>query len=131
MTFSHFAVYNIYRQIFMEKRIVGSVVDSVTRSRERRKLMMEMLERKIRLRARQLYEERGQIEGRELEDWVRAESEVLQSSILAPLWNKRQERELAEARITALRAAWIDLAARDGKSAAITPPTGSAPDQQY
>ena len=55
-----------------------------------------MLERKIRLRARQLYEERGQIKGRELEDWVRAESEVLQSSILAPLWNKRQERELAE-----------------------------------
>jgi hypothetical protein len=75
---------------------VGFEVDSVTRSRERRKLMMEMLERKIRLRARQLYEERGQIEGRELEDWVRAESEVLQSSILAPLWNKRQERELAE-----------------------------------
>jgi hypothetical protein len=75
---------------------VGFEVDSVTRSRERRKLMMEMLERKIRLRARQLYEERGQIEGRELEDWVRAESEVLQASILAPLWNKRQERELAE-----------------------------------
>ncbi len=75
---------------------MGFEVDSVTRSRERRKLMMEMLERKIRLRARQLYEERGQIEGRELEDWVRAESEVLQSSILAPLWNKRQERELAE-----------------------------------
>jgi hypothetical protein len=75
---------------------VGFEVDSVTRSRERRKLMMEMLERKIRLRARQLYEERGQIEGRELEDWVRAESEVLQSSILAPLWNMRQERELAE-----------------------------------
>ena len=75
---------------------MGHEVDSVTRSRERRKLMMEMLERKIRLRARQLYDERGQIEGRELEDWVRAESEVLQSSILAPLWNKRQERELAE-----------------------------------
>lgn len=75
---------------------MGYEVDSVTRSRERRKLMMELLERKIRLRARQLYEQRGQIEGRELEDWVRAESEVLQSSILAPLWNKRQERELAE-----------------------------------
>ena len=75
---------------------MGYEVDSVTRSRERRKLMMEMLERKIRLRARQLYEERGQTEGRELEDWVKAESEVLQSSILAPLWNKRQERELAE-----------------------------------
>jgi hypothetical protein len=58
--------------------------------------MVELLERKIRLRARQLYEERGQVEGRDLEDWVKAESEVLQSSILAPLWNKRQERELAE-----------------------------------
>jgi len=58
--------------------------------------MLELLERKIRLRARQLYEERGQAEGRDLEDWVRAESEVMKSSILAPLWNKRQERELVE-----------------------------------
>jgi DUF2934 family protein len=58
--------------------------------------MVELLERKIRLRARQLYDERGQVEGLELEDWVQAESEVLQSSILAPLWNKRQQRELAE-----------------------------------
>lgn len=73
-----------------------AVVDSVTRTRERQKLMVELLERKIRLRARQLYDERGQAEGLELEDWVRAESEVLQTSILAPLWNKRQERELAE-----------------------------------
>ncbi len=71
-------------------------MDSVTRSRERRKLMVELLERKIRLRARQLYDERGQVEGRELDDWVKAESEVLQSSILAPLWNKLQEPELAE-----------------------------------
>lgn len=53
--------------------------------------MLELLERKIRLRARQLYDERGQVEGQELEDWVRAESEVLKSSILAPLWNTRQE----------------------------------------
>ncbi len=71
-------------------------MDSVTRTRERQKLMIELLERKVRLRARQLYEERGRVEGRELEDWVRAESEVVQSSLLAPLWNKRQERELAE-----------------------------------
>jgi hypothetical protein len=28
---------------------------------------------------------------------VRAESEVLKSSILAPLWNARQERQLVEA----------------------------------
>jgi hypothetical protein len=73
-----------------------SAVEGVTTTRERQKLMMELLERKIRLRARQLYDERGQVEGRELEDWVRAESEVLKSSILAPLWNARQERELAE-----------------------------------
>jgi hypothetical protein len=58
--------------------------------------MLELLERKIRLRARQLYDERGQAEGRELEDWVKAESEVLQSSILAPLWATRQELELVE-----------------------------------
>ncbi|HKM49356.1 MAG TPA: DUF2934 domain-containing protein [Terriglobales bacterium] len=71
-------------------------MDSVTRTRERQKLMLELLERKVRLRARQLYDERGQVEGREVEDWVKAESEILKSSILAPLWNKRQERELAE-----------------------------------
>jgi DUF2934 family protein len=66
-------------------------VDSITRTRQRQKLMVELLERKIRLRAQQLYDDRGQGEGQELEDWVQAESEVLQSSILAPLWNKRQE----------------------------------------
>jgi hypothetical protein len=71
-------------------------VDSVTRTRERQKLMVELLERKIRLRADQLYNERGRVEGLALEDWVRAESEVLKSSILAPLWNARQERELVE-----------------------------------
>jgi len=58
--------------------------------------MLEMLERKVRLRAQQLYDERGGVEGRELEDWVKAEAEVLQSKILAPLWNKRRERERAE-----------------------------------
>jgi hypothetical protein len=58
--------------------------------------MVELLDRKIRLRARQLYDERGQVQGLELEDWVKAESEVLKSSILAPLWNTRQERALVE-----------------------------------
>ena len=72
-------------------------MDSVTRTRERQKLMVDLLERKIRLRADQLYNERGRVEGLALEDWVRAESEVLKSGILAPLWNTRQERELAEA----------------------------------
>jgi hypothetical protein len=72
-------------------------VDSVTRTRERQKLLLELLERKVRLRAQQLYDERGQVEGLALEDWVRAESEVVNHGILAPLWNKRQERELVEA----------------------------------
>ena len=72
-------------------------MDSVTRTRERQKLMVDLLERKIRLRADQLYNERGRVEGLALEDWVRAESEVLKSSMLAPLWNTRQERELVEA----------------------------------
>ena len=71
-------------------------MDSVTRTRERQKLMVDLLERKIRLRADQLYNERGRVEGLALEDWVRAESEVLKSSVLAPLWNARQERELVE-----------------------------------
>jgi hypothetical protein len=73
-----------------------SAVDSVTRTRERQKLMVDLLERKIRLRADQLYNERGRVEGLALEDWVRAESEVLKSGVLAPLWNTRQERELVE-----------------------------------
>jgi Protein of unknown function (DUF2934) len=77
--------------------MVVSAVDSVTRTRERQKLMVDLLERKIRLRADQLYNERGRVEGLALEDWVRAESEVLKSSMLAPLWNTRQERELVEA----------------------------------
>jgi len=74
----------------------GVAVDSVTRTRERQKLMVDLLERKIRLRAEQLYDERGRVEGLALEDWVRAESEVLKSSMLAPLWNTRQRRELVE-----------------------------------
>lgn len=50
--------------------------------------MLQLVERKIRVRARQLYEERGQADGHALEDWVRAESEVLSSSILAPLYRR-------------------------------------------
>ena len=76
--------------------MVVSAVDSVTRTRERQKLMVDLLERKIRLRADQLYNERGRMEGLALEDWVRAESEVLKSGALAPLWKTRQERELVE-----------------------------------
>lgn len=50
--------------------------------------MLDLIERKIRLRAHNLYEERGYVEGHAVEDWLQAESEVLQSSILAPLYRR-------------------------------------------
>ena len=37
----------------------------------------ESLQERIRLRAYALWEERGRIDGRELDDWTRAESEIL------------------------------------------------------
>ncbi|MGZ6371500.1 MAG: DUF2934 domain-containing protein [Bdellovibrionota bacterium] len=50
--------------------------------------MMRMAERKVRSRAQQLYETRGQTAGQELQDWFQAESEVLENSILAPLYRR-------------------------------------------
>jgi hypothetical protein len=50
--------------------------------------MTELLERKIRLHAQHLYDQRGQTEGLALQDWVEAESQVLENSILAPLYRK-------------------------------------------
>jgi Protein of unknown function (DUF2934) len=59
--------------------------------------MIGMLEKKIRLRARRLYEERGRVDGRALEDWLKAEAETLKSSILRPLWALREQFESSEA----------------------------------
>ncbi len=50
--------------------------------------MAELVERKIRTHARRLYQDRGQVDGHALQDWVQAESEVLGNSILAPLYRK-------------------------------------------
>jgi Protein of unknown function (DUF2934) len=63
-------------------------VNSEVRRKKRQELMAGLVERKIRLRARQLYETKGQIEGQALEDWVQAESEVLENSIMAPLYRR-------------------------------------------
>ena len=71
-------------------------VNSEARTRQRQRLMIDMLERKIRSRARQIYEERGREEGRALEDWVKAEAEIIESSILAPLWSAHRNREPQE-----------------------------------
>jgi len=45
-----------------------------------RKPQTPELDDKIRRRAYELYEERGRTDGAELEDWVRAETEVLSSN---------------------------------------------------
>jgi hypothetical protein len=41
------------------------------------------LQEQIRLRAYELYEQRGREDGRDLEDWLRAESEVTQKQAKA------------------------------------------------
>jgi hypothetical protein len=63
-------------------------LDIETRRKKQQALMVRMVERKVRSRAQQLYETRGQEEGQELQDWFQAESEVLEKSILAPLYRR-------------------------------------------
>ena len=41
-----------------------------------KKLVEPMVEHEIRLRAYEIYESRGKIEGRALEDWLQAQEEV-------------------------------------------------------
>ena len=63
-------------------------MDIETRRKKQQALMVRVVERKVRSRAQQLYETRGQEEGQELQDWFQAESEVLENSILAPLYRR-------------------------------------------
>ena len=59
--------------------------------------MTDLLERKIRLHAQNLYDRRGQEEGTALQDWVEAENRVLENSILAPLYrNTRGENRSSD-----------------------------------
>ena len=57
-------------------------MDLETRRKKQQALMVQMVERKVRSRAQQLYEDGGQVEGQELRDWFQAETEVLENSIL-------------------------------------------------
>lgn len=68
-------------------------MDLETRRRKQQDLMIRMVERKVRERAQKLYEQRGQAEGQALEDWVRAESEILQNSIVAPLYRRLRNQD--------------------------------------
>jgi hypothetical protein len=63
-------------------------VDIDTRRKKQQDLMVRLVERKVRSRAKQLYETRGQGEGQELQDWFQAESEILGNSVLAPLYRR-------------------------------------------
>lgn len=63
-------------------------MDIETRRKKQQALMVRMVERKVRSRAQELYEKRGQTEGQELQDWFQAESEVLENSILGPLYRR-------------------------------------------
>jgi hypothetical protein len=68
----------------------GVRVDIETRRKKQQDLMIRMVERKVRERAQQLYEERGQVEGQALADWVQAESEIVESTMLAPLYRRHK-----------------------------------------
>jgi Protein of unknown function (DUF2934) len=82
--------------MFIEAR--GAVLDHNTRRKKQLALMTELIERKIRLHAQHLYEQRGQAEGMAEQDWVEAESQVLENSIMAPLYRRtRATGSLAEA----------------------------------
>lgn len=63
-------------------------MDLETRRKKQQALMVQMVERKVRSRAQQLYESRGQTEGQDLQDWFQAESEILENSILGPMYRR-------------------------------------------
>jgi hypothetical protein len=71
-------------------------VDNDTRRKKQQALITELLERKIRLHAQHIYDQRGQTEGLALQDWVEAESQVLENSILAPLYRKTRDTSSSE-----------------------------------
>ncbi len=74
-------------------------MDNDTRRQKQQALMTELLERKIRLHAQHLYDQRGQADGLALQDWVEAESQVLGNSILAPLYRKSRAESRASEEI--------------------------------
>lgn len=71
-------------------------MDIETRRKKQQALMVRMVERKVRSRAQQLYENRGHAEGQDLQDWFQAESEVLENSILGPLYRRVKTAESEE-----------------------------------
>jgi hypothetical protein len=75
-------------------------LDIDTRRQKQQALITELIERKIRLHAQHLHDQRGQDgaqpEDLALQDWVEAESRVLENSILAPLYRKSRDTSSPE-----------------------------------
>jgi hypothetical protein len=69
-------------------------LDQETRRQKQQALMTELIERKIRLHAQHLHDQRGQGEGSALQDWIKAESQVLENSILGPLYRRSRATSL-------------------------------------
>jgi len=86
---------NTSRIDFDEDQGQGVAVDTGTGTQKQRRAMVDLVERRIRLRAHQLYEERGHVGAFALEDWLQAESEVLKTSILAPLYRRSRNGDQA------------------------------------
>jgi hypothetical protein len=83
-------------------------VDIETRRKKQQDLMIRIVERKVRERAQQLYEERGQVEGQALADWVQAESEILGGTTLAPLYRRHKSAVQDPERATELSPEFAD-----------------------
>jgi hypothetical protein len=92
----------------------GVVVDSETRRKKQQALMTEALERKIRRHAQRRYDDRGQQDGSALEDWIQAESEVLENNILAPLYRKSREENPGSDELSAPQLVTADPSAQAG-----------------
>jgi Protein of unknown function (DUF2934) len=65
-------------------------VDLENIRKKQQALLIRMVERMVRSRARQIYESRGQEAGQDLQDWFQAESEVLENNAIAALYRRLQ-----------------------------------------
>ena len=74
-------------------------MDIETCRKKQQALMVQLVERKVRTRAQELYETRGQAEGRDLQDWFQAESEILDNNIIAPLYRRLKSSTLDGAEV--------------------------------
>jgi hypothetical protein len=80
-----------------KRRSGAGSLDIATRRKKQKELMARVLERRVRERAQQLYDERGQAEGQALEDWVQAESEIVENSMAAPFYRQLKNQDAEEA----------------------------------